>query len=971
MNRPIQLFFVLIFVLMGSATALASAVISNQYDDRQFEYLELDNGLKVLLIFDPAATKAAASLDVGVGSAHDPEHRQGLAHFVEHMLFMGSESYPVAGDFERFVGLHGGQANAYTAISHTNFHFDINARELEGALDRFANFFVAPRFDIEQVDAESNAIHAEFLARFSSPERRKRDVLSSVAAGLSPARFGSGNIDSLLGELPLDAEETHVDALRGAAEAFFVEHYGAADMRLVVSSPYSLEDLKKYVVPRFRLLPPGHPKPFFKLQNQSLSELLKHRIDIQTEPGVHNLSLIFPIDGASAFSREKPLEYLASLIAQENEDGLQHALERMGLARAVSARHTETFDGGDAFVVDVNMTAVGYSQLPVVRQLVFGYLTLIRERGIEKWRYLELVNQGEVAFSTARKPEPLKAVSTLSSRLTRVALEQLLRSQYSFEFYDERLISSVAKQLVEENSLTVVEHPYVDLFDGREHSQYYHAAYTVTPDSGALELDSAQVALVKKYRQSLRLPGSNAYLADSLALVKHKESEKAWQVPKLIREKNSVKTWFFPDVKFKQPKTYIEARWVLPKADASPESSAAMSLLVAIMDAEVRQKLSAAEQAGFEFSVERSERGIRLSLSGYSQHMRKTAKKLMSVVSDVMSDGRERWSLSHRHLDVARSSFPQFGSPVKNTESYVQAYRELPSILFNPRWSAEEVSTIARNIDRYDFLRLSNSLFDGSSVDMLIYGNETQRSASKLAKIWERAQRRQGSAPELAPALVVDISKERDLYVKPFGQSAGDTTVMLYVQGKDDSLQERVKFKVLNQMVRAPFYHYLRTEKQLGYIVHSAEYNAKNVPGFIGLVQAPNASAVDIYSAMNLFFAQQGAEMFATFEQSRKAVLSELLQQPSSPREEVDGFWQSIMHGDFQFDERVKMQEIVEALSPYKMKRFYVSRLMHGAGRVILVSSGQEFDAHVFSKNARLITDARSFKNSMPVYLYP
>ena len=60
-------------------------------DSNQYRYLLLDNELPVLLISDPKTQKAAAALDVMVGSGDNPPGRGGLAHFLEHMLFLGTE----------------------------------------------------------------------------------------------------------------------------------------------------------------------------------------------------------------------------------------------------------------------------------------------------------------------------------------------------------------------------------------------------------------------------------------------------------------------------------------------------------------------------------------------------------------------------------------------------------------------------------------------------------------------------------------------------------------------------------------------------------------------------------------------------------------------------------------------------------------------------------------------------------------
>ena len=98
-------------------------------------------------------------------------NRPGLAHFLEHMLFLGTGKYPDAGEHDRFLAEHGGSGNAATSFAHTNFFFDVNAAHLEGALDRcLAQFFISPRFDCEYVERERQVVHSEFI--FAPPRRR-------------------------------------------------------------------------------------------------------------------------------------------------------------------------------------------------------------------------------------------------------------------------------------------------------------------------------------------------------------------------------------------------------------------------------------------------------------------------------------------------------------------------------------------------------------------------------------------------------------------------------------------------------------------------------------------------------------------------------------------------------------------------------------------------------------------------------
>jgi insulysin len=130
-------------------------------DDRKYRHLVLPNHLQILLISDPSTDKAAACCDVAVGSMADPAEAQGLAHFLEHMLFMGTEKYPEENEYSVFLNEHGGYSNAYTAQENTVYYFDVNSSHLEKALDLFASFFICPLFSESSTGREINAVDSE------------------------------------------------------------------------------------------------------------------------------------------------------------------------------------------------------------------------------------------------------------------------------------------------------------------------------------------------------------------------------------------------------------------------------------------------------------------------------------------------------------------------------------------------------------------------------------------------------------------------------------------------------------------------------------------------------------------------------------------------------------------------------------------------------------------------------------------
>lgn len=68
-------------------------------DDRKYHWFTLPNNLRCLVISDPSTDKASAAMDVNIGQYCDGTVN-GLAHFLEHMLFMGTEKYPKENDYQ-------------------------------------------------------------------------------------------------------------------------------------------------------------------------------------------------------------------------------------------------------------------------------------------------------------------------------------------------------------------------------------------------------------------------------------------------------------------------------------------------------------------------------------------------------------------------------------------------------------------------------------------------------------------------------------------------------------------------------------------------------------------------------------------------------------------------------------------------------------------------------------------------------
>ena len=174
------------------------SLMKHPLDKSQTRTITLDNKLKVYLLSDPDFNVSAASLAVEVGHLDNPDNRLGIAHFLEHMLFLGTEKYPEVDDYKQYLDNNGGMSNAYTSTDLTNYHFQVLPDAFEGAIDRFSQFFISPLFTEEYTAREVNAVNSEFQM-YKMNDGRRAYRLSQIFAkeGHPEQKFSVGNLETL------------------------------------------------------------------------------------------------------------------------------------------------------------------------------------------------------------------------------------------------------------------------------------------------------------------------------------------------------------------------------------------------------------------------------------------------------------------------------------------------------------------------------------------------------------------------------------------------------------------------------------------------------------------------------------------------------------------------------------------------------------------------------------------------------
>lgn len=287
----------------------------------------LANGLRVRLLQQPGANLAAALVEVGGGSHDEPAEFPGLAHFLEHLVFRGSRSFPPGDGLIPFVQGLGGRVNASTRARSTRFFCEVPALHLDEALARLLDMLANPLLESDALRREREVLEAEYSARARDPQTLCEAALAwALAPGHPLADFHAGNAASLRLE-----EAEFFPALWGFHQA----HYQPGRMCLTLVAPQSLAELMELARRLGGRLPAGRALPEPALR--PMLPLRAGRLRLGLPSGRARLLLAFALEGPVGRT-ESALGFLQNLMTDESADGLLARLISLDLSDAVQLR---------------------------------------------------------------------------------------------------------------------------------------------------------------------------------------------------------------------------------------------------------------------------------------------------------------------------------------------------------------------------------------------------------------------------------------------------------------------------------------------------------------------------------------------------------------------------------------------------------------------------------------------------------
>ncbi|XP_034223238.1 insulin-degrading enzyme-like 1, peroxisomal isoform X1 [Prunus dulcis] len=946
-------------------------IVKARTDKREYRRIVLPNSLEVLLISDPDTDKCAASMDVSVGAFSDPDDLEGLAHFLEHMLFYASEKYPLEDSYSKYITEHGGRTNAYTSSEHTNYHFDINADAFEEALDRFAQFFINPLMSADATMREIKAVDSENQKNLLSDGWRMNQLQKHLSAVDHPYhKFSTGNWDTLEVRPKAKGLDTRSELIK-----FYAEYYSANVMHLVIYGKENLDKIQGLVEDKFkeiRNIDRNCPRFAGEPCTSEHLQILVRAVPIKEG---HALRVAWPITPEIHHYKEGPCRYLSHLIGHEGEGSLYYILKTLGWATGLSAGEGQSTFDFSFFRVDIDLTDAGHEHMQDIIGLLFKYISLLQQSGICEWIFDELSAVCETKFHYQDKIQPISYVVSISPNMQKYPPKDwLVRSSLPSNFSTE-IIQMVLDKLSPNNVRIFWESKK---FEGQTNmvEPWYGTAYSIEKITGSM----IQEWIVSSPNENLHLPGRNSFIPTDLSLKNDHEKAK---YPVLLRKSPYSTLWHKPDTMFFTPKAYVKIVFTCPHASGSPEAEVLTNIFTQLLMDYLNEIAYYAQVAGLNYGISHTDSGFQVILAGYNHKLRIL---LENVVEKIAS-----FEVKADRFSVIKEKVTRKYQNYKIRQPYEQAMDYCSLILKDHTWPWMEELDVLPHLEVEDLAKFVPMMLSRAFLECYTAGNLERNEAESMIQHIENVLFK-GSNPICQPLFpsqhltnrVVKLEKGKSYFYPVEGLNPSDENSALihYIQVHRDDFMLNVKLHLFALIAKQPAFHQLRSVEQLGYITALLQRNDCGIRGALFVIQSTVKDPAHIDLRAEEFLKAFKSKLYEMtneeFKSNVNALIDMKLEKHKNLREEAAFYWREISDGTLKFDRIESEIAALRQLTQQELIDFFNEHIKVGAPhkrtlsvRVYGKSHSSEYKIDKSSPaqaSSVKIDDIFSFRRSQPLY---
>jgi insulysin len=923
-------------------------------DYRKYQGAILANGLRVVNIQDEKSLDSAMAMGVLSGYYNDPPDIPGIAHFCEHMLFLGSKKFPHADEFDNFLNKNGGQSNAFTSGEITDFFLQASSSSALEALPRFADWFSEPSFNRSYVEKEVHAIDSEHSKNVQDPMWRVIDTINSLANPENPlSRFHTGNLDTLMKE----PKERGIDTV-AVLKTYFKEHYCPSKMRLVTYGPAPLSEQFAAAQAAFSGISPGNESCRRNISWAKPpawpAERLGRWVNILGTQPQPQLWLMFPLPDLSHAYASLPQKYLGYVFMYSGVNSLSRVLDHSLNLVSNLDYQWDPDSAGTRFMLVLTLTSSGQAQRGLVLDIVFSYIAALRHAGASKPLYDSLKDLSKLNWDWAGYPNPMSAVESFSQAMKDMPLPDVIWGGARIDVVNVTLINSLLEKLRPDNMLAVsVSLENVStLFHNQTINTlpHYGVQYSVQSIENVLPGYSAKwqnwisdgtsaskigfdintslsACGMKSLTQLPVLPGPIIGVPKHIPLDNMHAKLDAQSSNSLTGSifgpipdrlvlglPQAREIWYRSGWMTNSPQVQVSTivRPLQQENDPEPsaEESVRFSLYASLLMKDLQPRLVDLTATGVSYTIMTSSEGLGFDFGGFAPNIKMLIQKVLEGYTNFSKSGSELTSAA----DFQRTK--------DDLRQRLQTYSDMPStyavsdrnmLLDTSTHSEKELLAILNNVSLasvQDAIKRS-ILSKPLRLTALAMGNLNQSTAVDVIDAIQLgvpgvsaglagkndSGHIQRVSKVVRPSVPIELRK-----LNPRQGDPNDVVVVSVLRGVS-TVKSRVHFGIIGTLLGTVAYEELRTQRQLGYVVNAGTIQLSNVLGVSSVVQGTKLRADQAEAAVEAVYHKFMWEKLSNltdddFKSFVASYRSGLLVPTRGYSEEFRNFWSPIKGAD-------------------------------------------------------------------------
>ncbi len=778
-------------------------ILTPSLKDVKFKKLILSNGVKVFIISDKEARQSSAALAVNVGSWNNPEEYLGMAHFCEHMLFMGSKKYPDENAYWKCILDNGGTTNAYTSTDRTVYMFAINHDQFDKSLDMFSRFFIDPLFSESCINRELLAVNQEHNKNIEHDGWRSWFIFKQEGNQNHPnAAFSTGT------------EDTLKIVGRDNLVKWYKENYKSSGMHLVVYSNQDIDSLTTLVEDKFSQIEASKdaPKPYPDLKITSPNQE-GHITYIEPVKDLKELTITWEIPPAYANDLDrKSYKLIAYSLAHHMKGGLYSLLKEQGLIENFSA-DTDKVSGSHLLLsFNMNLTSEGIQKTDHILYTFFSALNKLKSGNVPLHIYNDMETVLSTSYQWQSRKDPFKLTMELVDMMVDEPLETFPYKTVMINQFDQKNSRDLLSYLTARNAIfTITGSKEATHRNANKVEPWTGAKYSLSKVNEEV-LEGWEIAEPSK---DISLPNPNPYISKHQKLL-NEEVNFEIKTPNLIADDAAGKCYFLQDTLFLEPKTQLFIRIKSPEITSSKKSICLNKMFCSYLYTHMSSLIAEGAFAGIETSIYPKELGLNIVVNGYHD---KIGSYMMSFLSNLITSYPTK-----NEFDMIKNELLSNCKSLAQNLPSSQGMNLLYSIISNVNLDMHTEASVLQSITLEDLQTFQKRLLEENYLQTYISGNIDKESAMLYfseMKSTLSAKPYEVSLHDIEEyvAFYGDTPEPKKISIET--KMGGNSAILLIDQ--DNFTDEKYASQsIFASIIREAFFGELRTKQQTGYIVQSA-----------------------------------------------------------------------------------------------------------------------------------------------------